>query len=139
MTAWLGVVSAEHVRRGVEQGIAQIGHGKREGLARMRAGDQLVYYSAQERLGERPILRQFTAIGSVSDDTIWQEDLGAFKPFRRRVDYDARAVPVALETVKATLDLTRAQHWGQGLRRGLVELTEHDIEIIRRHMLVDGK
>lgn len=41
MNAWLGVVSAEHVRRAVDLGIAQIGHGKRAGLARMKAGDVL--------------------------------------------------------------------------------------------------
>ncbi len=43
MNAWLGVVSAEHVRHGVELGIAQVGHGKRSGLDRMAAGDTLVY------------------------------------------------------------------------------------------------
>ncbi len=29
---WLGVVSREHVRRGVELGIAQVNHGKRTPL-----------------------------------------------------------------------------------------------------------
>lgn len=48
MNAWLGVVSAEHVRRAVDLGIAQIGHGKRAGLVRMKAGDVLVYYSPVE-------------------------------------------------------------------------------------------
>jgi hypothetical protein len=55
VTAWLGVVSAEHVARGVSLGIAQ--------------------------------LRQFTAVGRVSGDDIWQGDEGSFHPFRRAVDY----------------------------------------------------
>ena len=53
MNAWLGVVSAEHVRRAVDLGIAQIGHGKRAGLVRMKAGDVLVYYSPVESMGDR--------------------------------------------------------------------------------------
>ncbi|MEJ1231140.1 MAG: EVE domain-containing protein [Galbitalea sp.] len=45
MSAWLGVVSRSHVERGVDLGIAQVMHGKRAGLARMKPGDWLVYYS----------------------------------------------------------------------------------------------
>ena len=51
MTAWIGVASAEHVARGVDLGIAQIGHGKHAGLARMKRGDTLIYYSPVARLG----------------------------------------------------------------------------------------
>jgi hypothetical protein len=47
-TNWLGVVSRDHVLRGVEKGIAQIGHGKSAGLQRMGAGDGFVYYSPRD-------------------------------------------------------------------------------------------
>ena len=89
MSGWLGVASAEHVRRGVALGIAQLGHGRRAPLARLAAGDTVVYYSAQERLGGPGGLRSFTALGTVADDVIWQADEGDFRPFRRRVDYAA--------------------------------------------------
>ena len=134
MTAWLGVVSAEHVRRGVSLSIAQIGHGKRTGLARMKAGDSLVYYSAQERLGEPPRLRCFTALGTVSDDEIWQADEGSFKPFRRRVSYDLSARPVPIDTLKPVLELTAPPNWGQQLRRGLIPLSDHDFALIHQAM-----
>jgi len=131
---WLGVVSAEHVRRGVGLGIAQIGHGKRAGLARMAAGDTLVYYSPVERLGDRTPLRQFTANGTIVDDVIWQADEEGFKPFRRSVRWeDARPVPLA--EVKARLELTAAPNWGYQLRRGLVALTAHDAAVLREAML----
>ena len=134
MSAWLGVVSAEHVRRGVDLGIAQIGHGNRAGLARMGAGDTLVYYSPVEHMGDRVPLRQFTAIGTVADDEIWQADEGDFKPFRRRVHYeDARAVPV--EDVKTQLQLTTGPKWGYQLRRGLIPLDADDVTVLRRSML----
>jgi len=133
MTAWLGVVSAEHVRRGVAGGFAQIGHGKRAPLARMHQGDTLIYYSPRENLADTVPLRQFTAIGIIPDDEIWQEDQGDFKPYRRRVNY-ADAQPVALADVADALDLTSAPSWGYGLRRGLIPLTNRDAETLRVRM-----
>jgi len=105
MTAWLGVVAADHVRRAVALGIAQIGHGQKSGLARMRAGDQLVYYSPRDTLGGA-VLQEFTAIG--------------------RVAYDTSATPVPLDAVRGDLELTAGPNWGYQLRRGLVELSDAD-------------
>jgi len=133
MNAWLGVVSAEHVRRGVSRGIAQIGHGKRAGLARMHEGDTLVYYSPVNRLGDSAPLRQFTAIGAVADDVIWQADEDGFTPFRRRVRYE-KAHPVSLDQVRERLSLTSAPNWGYQLRRGLVALGADDVAVLRAAM-----
>jgi EVE domain len=133
-SGWLGVVSAEHVRRAMALGVAQIGHGKRAGLARMHAGDRLVYYSPVERLGDRTPLQAFTAVGVVADDEIWQADEGDFRPYRRRVAYEPRTVPVPLQALKGELELTAAPNWGYGLRRGLVPLSGADVERIRRAM-----
>ena len=117
---WLGVVSAAHVRRGVELGIAQINHGKRAPLARMHAGDTLIYYSP-------------TAIGSLPDDDIWQADEGSFKPFRRRIDYFP-GIPTPLDALRARLHLTQEANWGYQLRYGLIPLDTHDVQTIREAM-----
>lgn len=137
MTAWLGVVSAEHVARGVRLGIAQTNHGKRSGLARMRPGDGLVYYSPQLRLGERSPVQAFTAIGEIADERIWQADEGCFQPWRRAVSYreDARHVPLA--ELREHLDLTTVPNWGYQLRRGLVPLTAHDFTLL--HVAMTGR
>lgn len=133
MTAWLGVVSAEHVARGVLLGIAQIGHGKRPGLARMRRGDTLIYYSPTQRRGDTMPLRRFTAVGVISGEEIWQADEGTFHPYRRAVDYRvARHVPV--EELKAALELTNSPNWGYQLRRGLIVLSDADARIIETAM-----
>jgi EVE domain len=133
MSAWLGVASAEHVRRGLALGIAQIGHGKRTGLARMHAGDTLVYYSPVERLGDRIPLQQFTALGEITDDEIWQAEEGDFRPFRRRVHY-AETAPIDLASVRDQLHLTAKANWGYQLRRGLVPLDTHDVDVLRSAM-----
>lgn len=130
MNAWLGVVSAEHVRRAVDLGIAQIGHGKRSGLARMKAGDVLVYYSPVESIGDRDPLREFTALGVIEEGEIWQADEGRFKPFRRRVRYE-QFTPVPLGDVRSRLALTSTPNWGYQLRRGLIPLDGNDVEILR--------
>lgn len=131
--AWLGVVSAEHVARGVDLGIAQVNHGKRGPLARMKAGDVLVYYSPTVKRGVPDGYRSFTALGTFPDDDIWQADEGTFTPFRRRIDYQVgRHVPV--DEVRSQLALTAAPHWGHQLRFGLIELEPADAEVIRRAM-----
>jgi EVE domain len=132
---WLGVVSREHVRRGVTLGIAQIGHGRREGLARMSAGDVLVYYSPRASLEGCDPVKAFTATGTIADDTIWQADEGDFKPWRRRVDY-VPAVDAPIAPLLPTLDLTSRPNWGYQLRRGLIELSPGDADTIRRAMRV---
>ncbi len=129
MTAWLGVVSADHVARGVGLGIAQIGHGGRSGLDRMQPGDLLVYYSPRETIGGEP-RRAFTAIGRVADGQPWQADEGGFRPWRRKVDYDTTAEAVPLAVVQADLELCRGPHWGYQLRRGLLELSDHDATVL---------
>ncbi|AEV87638.1 hypothetical protein ACWT_6626 [Actinoplanes sp. SE50] len=136
MKHWLGVVCRDHVRRGVERGIAQLGHGKRAGLARLAAGDGFVYYSPRTSLRDGAPLRAFTALGVVADGEIWQADEGDFQPWRRRIDY----LPEVSETPIASLALafTAQPGWGMQLRRGLVQLSEADFGRIRAAMLAVG-
>src|SRR5581483_1991161 len=131
MKYWLGVVCRDHVQRGVGLGIAQLGHGKRDGLARLSPGDWLVYYSPRTSLHDGEVLQAFTAIGEVADPEIWQADEGTFKPWRRRVRYAAaRAASIR----DLPLDLTAQPNWGYQLRRGLISLSEHDFGVIRSAM-----
>ena len=43
-------------------------------------------------MGDKVPLQQFTAIGIMADDEIWQADDGDFKPFRRR-EHESCAKP----------------------------------------------
>ena len=134
MSNWLGVVNRDHVLRGVSLGIAQIGHGRRPGLDRMRPGDWLVYYSPRPSMDSAAHLRAFTAVGTVTDDEVWQADEDGFSPWRRRVDYVAGTVEVPVADLAGTLDLTAGPRWGAPLRWGLVALSDGDLAVIRRAM-----
>ncbi|BCJ45928.1 UPF0310 protein [Actinoplanes ianthinogenes] len=114
----------DHVRRGVRLGIAQLGHGKRTGLARLAPGDHLVYYSPRTSLRDGAPLQAFTALGTVADAEIWQADEGDFHPWRRRIDYLPDVIETPIRSVR--LDLTAHPGWGVQLRRGLVQLTGAD-------------
>lgn len=53
MTSWPGVFARDRMGRGVAPGIAQIGHGKKSGLPRMRAPDGLGYGCIGRSTGSR--------------------------------------------------------------------------------------
>jgi hypothetical protein len=135
MRYWLGVVQRAHVMRGVALGIAQTNHGARGGVQRMRPGDGLVYYSPRTSYPDGEPLRQFTAIGRVSEGEAWQAHEGDFRPWRRRVVYAEMAHPVPIAGLLELLELTRGnRNWGYIMRRGQVEVTERDFGIIATEM-----
>jgi hypothetical protein len=99
----------------------------------MAAGDRLVYYSPKQELGSTTPCREFTAVGRIADDEIWQAHDGDFRPYRRRVDWE-RADPVPLADLQDRLLLTRAPNWGYALRRGLLALDEADFRLVEDAM-----
>ncbi len=144
MRYWLGVVQREHVLRGVALGIAQTNHGAKAGIARMEPGDGFVYYSPKTSYPDGEPLKAFTAIGRVAPGDVWQaqEPMGGhgdFRPWRRKVDYDGAAVAVPIGPLLDALDLTRGnRNWGFQMRRGHLEVTQHDFELIAHEMGADS-
>lgn len=135
MKFWLGVVQREHVLRGVAGGFAQTNHGVKTGIQRMSPGDGLVYYSPKTAYPDGDPLREFTAIGHIADREPWQEDEGEWKPWRRQVHYDPAAVATPIAPLLDVLELTRGNsNWGFIMRRGQVEITQHDYDVIAREM-----
>jgi hypothetical protein len=141
---WLAVAHRDHVRRGVDQGIAQVNHGSKAGVAKLRPGDGLVYYSPKSTYPDGPALRTFTAIGRIADGDPWQAapvsmgSRGEVSPWRRRVEYLDGAIEAKIEPLLAVLELTRSTpNWGWLMRRGLLELTDGDFAVIAREMGAD--
>ncbi len=133
---FIGVVSREHVLYGVKESIAQIGHGKKQGLARMKKADWFIYYSPKVSLDSTEKLQAFTAIGQIADDTIYQVEISAtFKPFRRKMSYKkCKEVPI-LPLIEKLSFIKNKKNWGFIFRYGLVEIPKEDFELIRSEML----
>ena len=85
---WLGVVSKEHVLRGVEGGFCQVCHGKSAPLKRMKKGDYLLYYSSKLKMDSPEKCQAFTAVGKMIDDGVYQVEMFPdFFPYRRNVSF----------------------------------------------------
>jgi hypothetical protein len=132
---WLAVASADHARRGREQGFMQVGHGKGGPLKRPRAGDGVVYYSPTVAMGGKERLQAFTSIGVVADERVYQADMGGgFRPFRRDVKF-VEATEASILPLLDALDLTRGKrNWGYPFRFGFLEITQRDFDTISAAM-----
>lgn len=141
MRFWLAVVHRDHVRRGVDQGIAQVNHGSKAGVAKLQPGDGLVYYSPRDAYPDGSPLQAFTAIGRVAVGDPWQAapvkmfGRGDVRPWRRRVEYVDGVAETPIAPLLPVLELTRSTpNWGWLMRRGLLGVTAHDFATIAKEM-----
>jgi len=134
---WIGVVSREHVQNGVELGIAQLNHGKREALARMHQGDWLMYYSPRTSYPSGSSLQAFTAIGQIQSALPYEATVSDdFHPYRHTVEYHpCREVPLQ-EVLAALTFLPDKQHWGARFRFGCLAIPQRDFLYIAQAMEV---
>jgi len=135
MKYWLGVVSKEHVLKAIAGNFAQVCHGKKGPLSKMKKGDWLIYYSPGGKMGESN-LKAFTAIGKITDAEVFQFKMAPdFIPFRRKVEYLIGSIELPLSTIKSRLELCKEPSWGYKLRLGLIELSESDFDLIKKFMV----
>jgi len=132
---WIIVASKNHVMHGVDHGIAQAGHGKRSGLARMHKGDGIVYYSPKQSYEGNEPLKAFTAMAQIADEEIYQvEESPDFKPFRRRVNYFAAKDVLAAPLVNDLEFIRNKKAWGYVMRFGLIGIPEEGFRLIAGKM-----
>ncbi len=113
----------------------QVNHGKLAPLRRIQPGDRIVYYSPSTVMHGKNRLQSFTAIGVVGDGEPYQVTMSEdFSPFRRDVDWcSANEAPI--QPLLPDLDLTAGNpNWGYQLRRGLLPISEHDMDLIAKAM-----
>ena len=133
---WIGIASKEHVKMGVAGGFCQLCHGKAQPLKRMAVGDGLIYYSSKEKFGDDALCQQFTAIGEVIGNEVYQfEMFPGFVPYRRDIRFhEAKDIPIRplIENLSFIKDKT---HWGYVFRFGHLEIPRGDFELIAALML----
>ncbi len=128
---WIGVVSREHVERGVGGGFAQLCHGKSAPLARMQPGDWLVYYSPRLSLGGAAPCQEFTALGQVLSAPVYS---CAVTPTFTAARRDVRFVAAQSAPIRPLLGqlafITDQQRWGYLFRRGHFAISAADFAVI---------
>ena len=143
MNYWIGVVSHEHVQRGVAGGFVQINHGKLAPLRKMKAGDGLVFYSPRQSHPKGAPLQAFTAIGFIHSGEPYPYDMSAegvadFVPWRLDVDF-AHAQIAFIRPLVDQLEFIRStSHWGAALRLGHLKIGRADFSRIADAMHMQG-
>ena len=133
---WIVVASKDHVRSGIAEGIAQACHGKALPLQRMNKGDFVIYYSGKQTLGKPEICQEFTALGKVKDDSIYQVKLSDnFCPSRRNIEfYQSKDVSI-LPLINDLNFIQNKKSWGYPFRFGFLEINQYDFDLISTQML----
>lgn len=133
---WVIVASKDHVKNGIEAGIAQACHGKISPLKRMKKGDFIIYYSGKQTMGKPDKCQEFTALGKVIDDEIYQFQVSEdFCPSRRNIEFE-QSKDVSIIPLIDELDfIQNKKNWGYPFRFGFFEINQHDFDIISSQML----
>ncbi|WP_221393666.1 EVE domain-containing protein [Dyadobacter sp. NIV53] len=133
---WIIVASKDHVKSALLQGIAQACHGKVSPLKRMRKDDFIIYYSGKHFLGRPEVCQEFTGIGKVMDDEIYQfRASGDFCPSRRNIEFLPGKDVSILPLISGLNFIHNKKNWGYQFRFGLLEIDRHDFELISSQML----
>lgn len=133
---WIVSASKEHVKTGVEGGFAQACHGKATPLKKMKTGDYLIYYSGKEFFNKKDKCQEFTAIGKVMGDPIYQFEMSPdFCPYRLNIEFlKANDIPI-LPLIDDLGFIENKQKWGYPFRWGILSIEKHDFELISNLML----
>ncbi|MEJ2053831.1 MAG: EVE domain-containing protein [Calditrichaceae bacterium] len=132
---WIIAASKDHVKQGIAEGIAQACHGKASPLLRMQKDDYIIYYSGKLHYGKPEKCQQFTAIGKVKDDQVYQHQLKEdFCPNRRNIEF----FPNKDISIRPLIDDLHFIHikkrWGSPFRWGILEIDKHDFDLIAGKM-----
>jgi len=138
MKYWIVVASKDHLQRGLTDGFIQANHGKAAPLKRMQVGDWAIFYSPKLEYEKPEKLQCFTAICKISDESIYQHDMGGgFVPFRRNVEFlPAKDISI-LPLINALSFIKDKTHWGAPFRFGILQIPEADFRLIAEKMVVD--
>jgi predicted RNA-binding protein len=127
--------SKNHVLKGVKQGIAQAGHGRKDFMSKLSKGDWIVYYSSKDKFEDGKPYQKFTAIGQIIDDEPYQPATQKqFKPYRRNADYKVFHETEIRPLLEKLNFIKNKKHWGFYLISGFREVSKDDFEIIEHAM-----
>lgn len=133
---WIIVASKDHVKKGIAARFAQACHGKSSPLKRMKKGDFIIYYSGKQTLGKPDKCQEFTALGKVIDDDIYQFQISEdFCPSRRNIEFSPCEDTSILPLINDLNFIQNKKSWGYPFRFGFFEINQQDFDLISSKML----
>lgn len=128
--------SRDHVQKGVKDGFAQAGHGRKESISKPSNGDWVVFYSSKDIFEKGKPLQKFTALGQVLDEEPYQKVVSEnFKPYRRNVEFKKVTETEIRPLLEQLSFIKNKKKWGFYLISGFREIPEEDFSIIKNAML----
>ena len=133
---WVSVASKDHVKTGIAEGIAQACHGKASPLKRMKKGDFVIFYSGKQTLGKPEKCQEFTALGRVIDDEVYNFQVSEdFCPSRRNIEFSQSKDTSIIPLINDLDFIQNKKSWGYPFRFGFFEINKHDFDLISTQML----
>lgn len=130
------MASKDHVKNGIAAGIAQACHGKSSPLKRIKKGDFVVYYSGKQTMNKPEKCQEFTALGKVIDDEIYQFQVSEdFCPSRRNIEFFECKELLIIPLIDDLDFIQNKKSWGYPFRFGFFEINRHDFNLISSQML----
>lgn len=135
MKFWIGVVSKEHALVGINGNFAQVCHGKKGPLSRMKKDDWLILYSPKEYFNVKGAYQKFVGIGRVISGVVYQFDMGnGFVPFRIDVAFKSCVEAEIRPLINNLTFIKNKNNWGMAFRFGHLEIPRDDFNLIANKM-----
>lgn len=127
--------SRDHVRKGVEGGFAQAGHGRKGFMSKPSKGDWVVFYSSKDKFENGEPLQKFTAIGQIVDEEPYQpKTSSSFKPYRRNVEFTNSQEAEIRPLLEHLSFIKNKEKWGFYLISGFRQVSKEDFTVIKNAM-----
>lgn len=140
---WVGVASRNHVVQGATSGMFGIGHGKRQPLEQMAAGDKIVFYAPKidhTKTGKANVFQKFKGFGTVLDEPIFTIDIAGTCAFRRKIQFEGIEQEAPIQPMIEQLDfIPNKAKWGFPFLRGYVAISKKDWELIMHHLAAEQR
>lgn len=134
---WILINSKNQIKQAVAGGFAQAGHGKSHPLRRMSVGDGIICYSPKIEYAGEALCQNFTAIGCVTGEDIYQVDLGNMMPHRRQVKYISSRDTAIAPLVSRLSFIADKHRWGTLFRYNIIRIPTEDFALIATSMRAD--
>ena len=102
----------------------------------MEKGDYIIYYSGRQTLDKPDKCQEFTALGKVIDNEIYQYQVSKdFCPSRRNIEYLSCKDTSILPLIDDLYFIQNKKKWGYPFCFGFFEINKHDFDLISTQML----
>jgi EVE domain len=111
-----------------------IGHGKRQPLEQMAAGDKIVFYAPKidhTKTDKANIYQKFKGFGTLLDQPIFSEQMSGTCVFRRKIQFDGIDQAAPIHPLIDQLDfIPNKAKWGFPFLLGYIEINQKDWDLI---------